>query len=107
MGETIKTKKNSQYTQRFTLTQTDENGNLQPSNITGSSPTIYVYDDQQNLIFSQACQIDDAINGKFSFLMLSDYTKRPGSFRYNIFATYLNGNNVPWDDGIFLVNDLG
>lgn len=104
MGELIRTKKNAQYTIGLALTELDSSGNTVPSNLSGATITFYVYDEKENLIFSAPCNIDDAANGLFSFLLTSDNSKRPGSYRYSIFATYLNGNNIPWDEGIFKID---
>jgi hypothetical protein len=104
MGELIRTKKNSQYTIELSLTELDSDGKRVPSNLTGATITFYVYDETQDLIFSAPCTINDAANGIFSFLLTSDNSKRPGSYRYSIFATYANGNNIPWDEGIFKID---
>jgi hypothetical protein len=43
----------------------------------------------------------------FEFLLTTSNTKRAGSFTWKILAEYLNGNVVPIDNGIFVIEDLG
>jgi hypothetical protein len=107
MGKQITSQKGTQYTLTFAATEKNSSGNYVASDISGATPTFYVYDENLNLIFSEVCTIDSATDGTFSFLLTYAHTKRAGSFLYKITATYLNGNTVPWDNGIFKVEDLG
>ena len=109
MGETITSQKGTQYTLEFQATELNSSGNRIVSNLTGATITFYVYDNnvKQDLIFSSLCTVTDAANGLFEFLLTTSNTKRAGSFTWKILAEYLNGNVVPLDNGIFVIEDLG
>lgn len=109
MGETITSQKGTQYTLEFQATELNSSGNRVPSNLSGAEITFYVYTNnvQQDLLFSSLCTVTDAANGNFEFLLTTANTKRAGSFTWKILAEYLNGNIVPIDNGIFVIEDLG
>ena len=109
MGKQITSQKGTQYTLTFAATEKNSSGNYVPSDISGATITFSVYDSNVNLnlIFSEECTITDAANGAFEFLLTLDNTKRAGSFVWKITAEYLNGNIVPWGNGIFKIEDLG
>ena len=107
MGEIIETWKGAQYTQSFIATEIDSTGARVPSNLSGATITFYALEQNNNILFESVCTITDSVNGEFEFLMTTANTKRAGTFKWKILATYANGQVVPFDYGIFKIEDLG